>query len=286
MEKIINRAAALEKCRMQIEEGKKRGRDAMRSMALALIRIRDERLYEEDGCDGFNEYVTQKLNWDRLAAWRVIHAGETIMALEAGEVDTALIPNEEHHLVLLHQIPAPELPQAWIDGLRVLEAQNKQVTTANIKRLIKAAKAQIEEEQAREEPKGVNPPLTIGGETGSGDGDEQRKSFSEDAENALEMIGEYAGTDVKAAIEKGTIKMPERDLIRWADEDPVMIKNLAHYIVNEGWSLNKALEYEQTTFDELTNIQAIARFAEARGGAYETEITIGNAVWQFSMHKK
>jgi hypothetical protein len=280
MEKI-NRAAALEKCRMQIEEGKKRGRDAMRSMALALIRIRDEQLYLEDGCDGFNEYVQQKLNWDRLAAWRVIHAGETIMALEAGEVDTALIPNEEHHLVLLHQIPAPELPQAWIDGLRVLEAQNKQVTTANIKRLIKAAKAQIEEEELASEPKGVNPPLTIG------DGEEeQRKSFSEEAENALEMIGEYAGADVKAAIEKGTIKMPERDLIRWADEDPVMIKNLAYYIVNEGWSLNKALEYEQTTFDELTSIQAIARFAEARGGTYETEITIGNAVWQFSMRKK
>jgi hypothetical protein len=284
MEKIINRAAALEKCRMQIEEGKKRGRDAMRSMALALIRIRDERLYEEDGCDGFNEYVIQKLNWDRLAAWRVIHAGETIIALEAGEVDTALIPNEEHHLVLLHQIPAPELPQAWIDGLRVLEQQNKQVTTANIKRLIKAAKAQIEEEQAREEPKGVNPPLTIAGETG-GDG-EQRKTFSEEGENALEMIGEYAGADVKAAIEKGMVKLTERDLIRWADEDPIMIKNLAYYIINEGWSLNKAIEYEHATFDELTTIQAIARFAEARGGAYETEITIGNAIWQFSMRKQ
>jgi hypothetical protein len=284
MEKITNRATALEKCRMQIEEGKKRGRDAMRSMALALIRIRDERLYEEDGCDGFNEYVQTRLNWDRLAAWRVIHAGETIIALEAGEVDTALIPNEEHHLVLLHQIPAPELPQAWIDGLRVLEQQNKQVTTANIKRLIKAAKAQIEEEQAREEPKGVNPPLTIGGETG-GDG-EQRKTFSEEGENALEMIGEYAGGDVKAAIEKGMVKLAERDLIRWADEDPIMIKNLAYYIINEGWSLNKAIEYEHATFDELTTVQAIARFAEARGGAYETEITIGNATWQFSMRKK
>jgi hypothetical protein len=285
MEKKINRAQALEKCRMQIEEGKKRGRDAMRSMALALIRIRDERLYEEDGCDGFNEYVTQKLNWDRLAAWRVIQAGETIMALEAGEVDTALIPNEEHHLVLLHQIPAPELPQAWIDGLRVLEAQNKQVTTANIKRLIKAAKAQIEEEQVREEPKGVNPPLTIGGEIGGADG-EDRKSRTEEAENALEIIGEYAGSDVKVALEKGNIRISERDLVRWADEDPVMIKNLAYYIVNEGWSLNKALEYEHTTFDELTTVQAIARFAEARGGTYETEITIGNAIWQFSIHKK
>jgi hypothetical protein len=280
----INRAEAraqeLKECRMQIEEGKKRGRDAIRSMALALIRIRDERLYEEDGYDGFNDYVTSELNWDRLAAWRVIHAGETIMALEAGKVDIALIPNEEHHLVLLHQIPAPELPRAWIDGLRYLEEQNKQVTTANIKRLIKAAKAQIEEE-AQEEPKGVNPPLIVG------DGEEeQRKSFSEEAENALEMIGEYAGDDVKAAIEKGMIKIAERDLIRWADEDPVMIKNLAYYIVNEGWSLNKALEYEQTTFDELTTIEAIARFAEARGGAYETEITIGNAIWQFSMRKK
>ena len=265
---------------MQIEEGKKRGRDAIRSMALALIRIRDERLYEEDGYDGFNDYVTSELNWDRLAAWRVIHAGETIMALEAGKVDIALIPNEEPHLVLLHQIPAPELPRAWIDGLRYLEEQNKQVTTANIKRLIKAAKAQIEEE-AQEEPKGVNPPLIVG------DGEEeQRKSFSEEAENALEMIGEYAGGDVKAAIEKGMIKIAERDLIRWADEDPVMIKNLAYYIVNEGWSLNKALEYEQTTFDELTTIEAIARFAEARGGAYETEITIGNAIWQFSVRKK
>jgi hypothetical protein len=286
MEKI-NRAQALEKCRMQIEEGKKRGRDAMRSMALALIRIRDERLYEEDGCDGFNEYVQTRLNWDRLAAWRVIHAGETIIALEAGEVDTALIPNEEHHLVLLHQIPAPELPQAWIDGLRVLEQQNKQVTTANIKRLVKAAKAQIEEEQAREEPRGVNPPLTIAGEAEAGGADgEPRKSFSEAAEVALQTIGEAAGDDIKRAIEKGTIKISERDLLRWADEDPIMIKNLAYYIVNEGWSLNKALEYEDTTFDELTNIQAIARFAEARGGAYETEITIGNTIWQFSLRKK
>jgi hypothetical protein len=283
MDHKINRAQILEKCRMQIEEGKKRGRDAMRSIAQALIRIRDDQLYLEDGCEGFNEYVTQRLHWDRLAAWRVIQAGETIMTLEAAHVETALIPEQEHHLVLLHQIPAPELPQAWIDGLRALEAHNQQVTTANIKRMIRAAKAQIAEEQAREKPQGVNPPLTIGEESSDG---EQRKTRTEEAENALEMIAEYAGADVKEAIEKEAIKITERDLIRWADEDPIMIKNLAYYIVNEGWSLNKALEYEGTAFNESTTIQAIARFAEARGGAYETEITIGNAIWQFSMHKK
>jgi hypothetical protein len=288
MDKIIvapdqARLELLTKCEMQIEEGKRRGREAIRSIAKALNRINDEELYVDRGYRTFNQYVESVLRMDRHIVQDIIRASETILTLENGGIEIAAIPAVESQLVLLHKIPRQELPKAWSEGLAFLESQGLPLNTANIKRIVDFAVSRAAQAE------GVNPELSI-----EEDGDRSKvpegggggRIFTEEAELALERIGRLAGAEVRAAIEEGTLAISDRDLVKWADESDQMVKNLAYYIAGERWTLAKAIAYEAALITADSTLESLARLGTARGGRYESEIYINNATWAFQMEKK
>jgi hypothetical protein len=281
------RLERLAKCELAIEDGKRRGREAIRSIAKALNRINDEKLYEDKGYKTFNQYVESALKMDRHSAMHIIAASHTILTLENAGIEITAIPAIEKQLVLLHKIPSDELPRAWSEGVAFLEKQGLPLNSANIKRIVDFAVSRA----AREE--GVNPELDMDDE-GDGDGDGAKartavkgsKTRTEEAELALERIGRMAGEEVRSAIEEGIHPITDRDLIKWASETDQMVKNLAYYIVDERWSLGKAIAYEAALVTEHSTIESLARLATARGGRYESEIYANNATFLFQIEMK
>jgi hypothetical protein len=261
------RLERLAECRIEIEEGKKRSRDGLTQIAKALINIEVEKLYLDAGYTSLNEYCEGELNLDRFAAYRLMNAGRAAMTLEAAGIKE--IPAIETQLVLLSKIPTDELADAWRDGLIAMERENIPVTTTSIKRLVDHF-TRHERSPVKEKRRGVNPAL---------------ETYSEAGELALERIGRIAGADVRTGIEQGTLNVPERDLLAWADEDDATLRNLAYYIVDLGWSLAKAKAYEQTIVGEQTPLAAIVRLATARGGQYETAISIDDTTWNVSIYR-
>jgi hypothetical protein len=278
------RLESLEKCRLQIEEGKKRGRDAIKQIAQALIMIEQKELYRDAGCESLNEYCERYVGLNRDATYKIMCSGKVVMTLEAGGVEISQIPALETHLFLLSKIPAEQLPGAWRDGLTAMDRDNIPVTTTSIKRLVdyitspQSQAPRGSEGSARSATaRGVNPQLSI---------QEDRQIYSEEAELALERIGRIAGADVREAIENHTLDISERDMIRWAQEDDATLKNLSHYIVELRWSLRKAIAYEAEMITGMTTIASLARLATARGGEYQGETVVDNSTWEFMIRGK
>lgn len=275
------RLDALTKYETQIEEGQRRGREAIRSIAKALNKIKDNNLFADAGYQSFNQYVEGRLRMDRHVADKILCASDTILTLEAAGIETANIPAVEWQLVLLNKIPAEELPKAWAEGLKYLEEEGLPLNAANIRRIVDVAVARAQDSAPEpDKPRGVNPTLKVDGDSVAAS---ERRTFTENGEIALERIGRLVGKDVRKAIENGSLEISDRDLIKWSEEDDQTLKNLAYYIVNERWSLGKALAYESALLSEQTTLGGFSRLATARGGSYEAEIQLGNATWEVSM---
>jgi hypothetical protein len=271
------RKDSLDKCEAQIADGKRRGQEAVRMIAKALNKIRDEELYLDAGKESFNQYVEQRLGMERHIAQHICEAYDTIKTLEAAGVE--MIPAVESQLVLLNKIPKEDLPKVWTEGIRYLAEQGQPVNTVAIRQMVDFA---LKQAQAKERP-GVNPEIKIEGEE-SKDGAHPAR-WTEDAEIALERIGRIAGKQTLQAIEKGIISISDRDLIKWAEQSDQMLKNIAYYIVGERWSLRKALQYEESAFNELTTLIDLTLFATARGGEYRSEFALRNTNWEFYIKK-
>jgi hypothetical protein len=220
-------------------------------------------------------------------------AGATILTLEAAGVKT--FPDTEAHLVLLHRIPAEELPTAWSKGLAYVYEDGR-YTTTRIKQLVDSTIDALQEREREEAPKaaGVNPALNLGDDNGqeppvtvtAAAPPVTRRSFSEDGELALERIGRLAGKDVRASIENGSLNISQRDLIKWADENDAMVKNLVYYIVNQNWSVARALAHEEQMLSGDSTLSTLAYLATAREGLYETDIYLNNSEWALYIRRK
>jgi hypothetical protein len=272
------RLETITRCEMQIEEGKRRGRDAIRIIAKALNKINHERLYLDRGYETFNAYAEGHLRMDRHVAGRIMAASDTILTLEAAGIEITAIPAVEAQLVLLSKLPKQDLAQTWVEGLKFLEEKGLPINTSNIKRIVDIKLSQLPADEPAK--KGVNPKLSI--EEDDGDG---ARTFSEDAELAIERIERLTGEDIRTAISSG-LTISDRDLIRWSQENDEMVRNLKTYIIDDRWSVGKALAYESSLITENTTLGALARLGTARGGAYKAEVYIGNTTWTVELTRQ
>jgi hypothetical protein len=90
--------------------------------------------------------------------------------------------------------------------------------------------------------------------------------WSEEGEKALNRIRRLCGDDIADAIDSKNPQVPERDLLKWAEQETEMVKNLAYWIVHKRWTLRKALAYEENAVNESTTVRELIDFATSRGG--------------------
>jgi hypothetical protein len=112
-----------------------------------------------------------------------------------------------------------------------------------------------EQQETDEQPAASKPAVAPG-----------RITLTQRGEEALDRIRELCGKETAEGIEKGYVSISERDLIKWADESDVAVRNLEHYIVNLRWSVRKALEYEEKIIDGESTLNQLIVLARARGG--------------------
>jgi hypothetical protein len=96
----------------------------------------------------------------------------------------------------------------------------------------------------------------------------KRISLSETGEAALERIRRHAGDGIANALEDMTVSISERDLRKWAEEEPWMIKKLGYYLVHQRWSLSQALKYEAQAISAQTTVEQLiimAKFSQTPG---------------------
>lgn len=256
--------------KIQIELGKKNTGAALKSMAEAMIEIRDRELFRLEGYSSFGTFVETEVNLDRNFCNRLMAAGSTYIVLEKAKVPN--IPVDQAHLLLLYKIPSEKLARAYTLGVQSLDKQGEPLSAADIKQIVDSYQALA--------GKKVDPVINLDGDTPAAP-----KVRSEAAEIAIERIGRLAGDVVLKAIRKGTLKISDQALVAWAEESDQRVKNLSYYIMYEGMSLKAAIEYEDAILTVDTTLQSIITLARARGGKYEGEMESGPDTWEFSIKR-
>jgi hypothetical protein len=71
------------------------------------------------------------------------------------------------------------------------------------------------------------------------------RGWTPEVEQACEKIGKECGASVAQALRDGTRRVSGRDIIRWSQLTPMTMKAMVYYVIDQGWSLDKALKYEQ-----------------------------------------
>jgi hypothetical protein len=256
--------------KVQIELGKKNTGTALKSMAEALIEIRDRELFKLEGYSAFSNFVERELRLDRNFCNRLMDAGSAYMILEKAKVPN--IPVDQTHLLLLHKIPSEKLARAFTLGVETLDKQDEPLKVSDIKQIVEGYQALM--------TKKVDPVINLDGNTQAAP-----KARSEAAEIAIERIGRLAGDVVLKAILKGTLKISDSALVTWAEESDQRVKNLAYYIMYEGMSLKEAIAYEDAILTVDTTLHALITLARARGGKYQGEMDSGTDTWEFSIKR-
>lgn len=274
---------ALEECEKKIFAAFRRGIEATRSMGKELSKIRDKELYRARNREFFKEYVAEDLGWDLTSVYRVMTVAETTQRLEAQGLS---LPENESQVVQLAKLEAEYQGPVWKRIIDSCQREDTAITLDVVRRAVdmeeerlsykKAEQAAKEAAKETAKPKGVE--VSLDGEQDGEQEEQQAKApaaqaapavsairLSEKGEAALAKIRRICGDEVADAIEGLRIQISERELIKWAEEDNQTIGNLAYYVV-QGWSVTKALNYEQRMIDGNTNVDTLITMCRSRGG--------------------
>jgi hypothetical protein len=272
----ISRFALLEKLENNLKGAFRRGLEATRSMGQDLNRIKEEELYSERGYQSFNKYVEDFVQLPRSTVERLIIISQSARLIE----DAGLrLPENESQVAELARLEPERQKTIW---KLILDSFEEDEITA------KTVRIAVEQEQrraaARVQEKEQKPAATRSGVKTALDGKEDDKEgeqraaaatktavpdrirLTQDGEEALDRIRELCGEVTAEGIEKGYVSISERDLIKWAGESDVAVRNLEHYIVDLRWSVRKALEYEDKIIDGESTLNQLIVLARARGG--------------------
>jgi len=98
-------------------------------------------------------------------------------------------------------------------------------------------------------------------------GDEEDELYlTEAGEEALARIKALCGKGVAEAIRFKRAKLTEPAIKLWADQDDDVVKELAHYVIDQGWTVRKSLNYMSKVIDGDTEVDELILMARNRGG--------------------
>jgi hypothetical protein len=270
----------LEELENNIKASFRRGLNAALSMGKDFDKIKQQELYKERGYESFSRYVEHYLECSRRTAERLISISRTAQLIE----DAGLVlPANENQIDELTKLEPERLKVVWKS---VLALPEEDITAKAVRIAVEqeqrraVVKSQEEQKSTRSGVKTALDDKDNGDQKDTGDSDEQsapkssatkavlpdRIRLTQDGEEALDRIRELCGKETAEGIERGYVSISERDLIKWAGESDVAVRNLEHYIVDLRWSVRKALEYEDKIIDGESTLNQLIVLARARGG--------------------
>lgn len=282
-----SRFALLERLEDNIRKAFRRGLDATRSMGTDFNRIKEEQLYTERGYTSFFRYVEEHMQAAYRTVERIIDMSKTAQLIE----DAGLrLPANETLLRELTNLEPESQKTIWkaiVDGFpdEEITAQTVRIAVEQEQR-----RAGAKQSKPRRSRSGIKTSLDKDEDKNKGNGEQDKDKPSEpsetkaaaaaapdrirltqDGEKALNRIRALCGEETATGIETCSVAITERDLIKWADQSDVIVKNLAHYVVDKRWSVRKALDYEDRIIDGETSLNQLIILARARGGVVTLE---------------
>lgn len=280
-----SKRALLEACEKRIISAFRRGMDVSRAIAKELININDQELYSVY-YGSFKDYVDDRLQLAYTSALRIMEIQRTMELFEGEKLE--LMPANETQVAELARLPLEQRPRAWTTAVEICKDRNQGVTAYAVKNAVELTLKELKEteralpkrpaperKQRKAKPQQRGLDISIDKEepqesNGAAAAPEDRILLSEEGEKALDRIRRICGDAVANAIESGRIKLSEKHLVRWAEEENETMDNLAYYIADLGWTFQRALSWEKKLIDGLTTVDELTLRAQACGGRVST----------------
>ena len=241
-------------------------RDTVQSIRIIgqeLTKIEEEELYEVMGKNDFQEYVEFHLRLDYRMARAWMRASQALSLLDQQKLQ---LPYNQSQVLELTKLKTPEvLVGVWQKILDFCDREQKVVTYDMVRDAVAAQRTKANELVTRARKPA---PAKKGIEIDLGDNGAAKPAslWSEEGEKALNRIRRLCGDEIADAVDSKNPQVPERDLLKWAEQEAEMVKNLAYWIVHKRWTVRKALAYEENAVNESTTVRELIDFASSRGG--------------------
>lgn len=248
--------------------------ESIRIIGQELTRIEDEELYEVMGKNDFQEYVEVCLKLDYRMARAWMRASQALSLLNQEKLQ---LPYNQSQVLELAKLKTPEvLVGVWQKILDFCDKERKVPTFDLVRDAVEAQRKKTDEfkTRARFKISPAKPAKGIEIDLGDVNGAEAKSPtspWSEKGEQALNRIRRLCGNDIADAVNQGNPKVAERDLIHWAEQETETVKTLAYWIVFKGWSLKKALAYDESV-DAQTTVEKLIDLAKSRGGRVSIQL--------------
>jgi hypothetical protein len=240
--------------------------DSIRIIGHELTRIEEEQLFEVMGRNDFQEYVEVHLRLDYRMARAWMRASEALTILDQQKLQ---LPYNQSQVLELSKLTKPEiLVGVWQKILDFCDRENRQLTFDMVRTAVEAQRKKAHQFQTRarkKAPEPVKKGIDIDLSDVNGAEEIKKSPWSEAGEKALNRIRRLCGDDIADAVNEGNPKVPEKDLIKWAEQEAESVKALAYWIVIKGWTLRKALSYDES-IDAETSVAKLIDLARSRGG--------------------
>jgi hypothetical protein len=231
-------------------ESLRRGLDLTRSIASALLEIRTDELWA-DVSDSFYAYLGERTPFTRQSAERMMRAELICRTLEAANLDP---PHNESQVLELSTLEEKRQPVVWRRVLQAAQENELAITAAMVRDAVA-----LEEERAEKKAKGVQVDMD----------EEDELLLSEKGEEALARIKALCGKAIATAIrQKKNEKLTEDSVFKWAAQDDDTVQELARYVIDQGWTVRKALNYISQIIDDDTQVDELVLMARNRGGHF------------------
>jgi hypothetical protein len=257
------RKTALDDCENKIKSAFRRGLQATCEIAKELYKIQKNELFTIYYAT-FAEYVTRRLQISERSYHRIISVSHVVAQLQ--EAGLAL-PANQAQAEELSRLEAPLRPKLWNDLLTRFEHEESALTADDIKKAVDAAVSELPaakpvaniEVEMEESDNGSEPPAA---ET-----KEAELILTEKGEAALNRIRKICGDMIANAILDGTRAMTEREIKLWADLEDDMMKQLLFFVVDQKYTLSKAVTFINREISDSTDVHDLILIASARGGS-------------------
>jgi len=236
--------------------------ESLRIIGRELNRIKDEALYEVMGKHDFKEYVTDHLRMDFRQASMFMRAS---LALDRLESEKLQLPYNQSQAIELAKLRKPEVQVGvWRKVLDFCDKEHAVATFRLVRDAVYAQRTKGGQVKRRVRAKKENPGIDI--DLGDDVQVTIKSVWSDVGERALNRIRRLCGDHIADAVDSQNPKLSEKDLLKWADEEDEMVKNLSYWIVMKRWSLRKSLAYEANLVSNETTVAQLSDLAHSRGG--------------------
>lgn len=111
-----------------------RGRQTFIEVGIALMEIRDGRLYREDGYETFEEYSRERWGWNLRRTEQLMQAAEVVASLASGEAQNFAPPKNDAQVRELVRVDDPDVRRSVWHEARETHGEN--VTAAKVREIV------------------------------------------------------------------------------------------------------------------------------------------------------